>query len=138
MIDYSRHGGNPGGNNAPAPKVTLKGRIILPRIENGIDWGTERTVLARVQRNHVPLTDLVVIPGHMVYDQSARKKVYRTNEFMFVGYDDVGAPGAYVTLQKGGRVTEVMKTRAADIDQGMNATVAAHLKVTHTVVVEIP
>lgn len=118
-------------------KITIHGRITLPRIEGGIDWGTERTVLARVQHDGNPVTDLVCIPGHMVYSQAVKKKVYTANEFMFVKYDDSGAVSS-VGLQKGGRIPDVIKSRAADIDQGMGAPVSSHLKAGETVVVELP
>jgi hypothetical protein len=106
-------------------------------LEGGFDWGTERTVLARVQRNGVPEIDLVVVPGHMVYDRANRKKVYTTNDFMFVNYDPSGAV-VTVGFKKGGRASEIVKTHGAEIDRGLGVSVASRLKAGETVVIDLP
>jgi hypothetical protein len=103
-------------------------------VEDDVDWGTERPVLARLLRNGKVAIDLVVVPGHMVYDPEKRRKVYTTNELMWVNYGD--GVEVTVTLQKGGRVGTVLREKRDLINQVLGVPVALQLDPSGTVIIE--
>jgi hypothetical protein len=83
--------------------------VNLPREENGVDWGAERSVLLRFGEK-----ELWFVPGHSVWNGIAMPRAYRRSSYRMV---DTKAPDpfSYTTLWEGRFSRKALRQNATRI-----------------------